>query len=306
MTGVLKDRVVLVTGAGGGIGRACALAAGAAGAKVVVNDLGGSLTGDDAGSASPAETTAQDIRAAGGEAISNSESVASYAAVVAMVEQARTTFGGLDAVINPAGILRDGMFHKMSEDDWDAVIDVHLRGAFNVSRATVEHFRTQGRGSYVHFTSTTGLIGNIGQANYGAAKLGVAGLSRILAMEGAPKGVRSNVIAPFAWTRMTASIPVTDEASASRVERMRTGMRADQVAQLAVALAADASEAVTGQIFAVRGNEVVLFNQPRPVASIARSDGWTPEKLLSEGLPSLRPRFTDLGASASVFPYDPI
>lgn len=208
--------------------------------------------------------------------------------------------------LNPAGILRDGMFHKMDEADWDAVVAVHLRGAFNISRALVGLFREQGSGSFVHFTSTSGLIGNIGQANYAAAKMGVVGLSRILAMEGAAKGVRSNVIAPFAWTRMIASIPVTDEASAKRVERMRTGMRADQVAQLAVALAADGASDVNGQIFAVRGDEVILFNQPRPVRSVASADGWSPERLVREALPALRPAFTDLGASASVFAYDPI
>jgi NAD(P)-dependent dehydrogenase (short-subunit alcohol dehydrogenase family) len=181
--------------------------------------------------------TANEIKAAGGEAVANSDSVTSMAAVRGMVEQAKDTFGGLHAIINPAGILRDGMFHKMTDEDWDKVIEVHLRGAYNVSRASVELFREQQEGSYVHFTSTSGLIGNIGQANYAAAKLGVMGLSRILAMEGAIKNVRSNIIAPFAWTRMIASIPVKDEASALRVERMKNAMRADQVAQLAVALA---------------------------------------------------------------------
>ncbi len=304
--GVLDGKVVLVTGGGNGIGRECALLAGREGGRVLVNDLGAGVTGKDEGSAGPAETVAAEIRAAGGEAISNSDSVASYEAVQGMVAQAIAAFGRIDAVINPAGILRDGMFHKMSEADWDAVIAVHLRGAFNVSRATVEHFRNQGSGSLVHFTSTSGLIGNIGQANYAAAKLGVVGLSHIVAMEGASKGVRSNVIAPFAWTRMIATIPITDEASAQRVERMRTGMRADQVAQLAVALAADGASDVTGQIFAVRGNEVVLFSQPRPVASMSRGDGWSPATLLSDALPALKAKFTDLGASASVFPYDPI
>jgi len=303
---VLEGKVVLVTGGAGGIGRECALLAAREGAKVVINDLGSSVKGDDAGSASAAEATAEEIRAAGGDAVSNSESVSNFPAVKGMVQQALDTYGALHAVINPAGILRDGMFHKMSEADWDAVIEVHLRGAFNVSRAAVEHFRNQGSGSFVHFTSTSGLIGNIGQTNYAAAKMGVVGLSRILAMEGAAKGVRSNVIAPFAWTRMIATIPVTDEASANRVERMRTGMRADQVAQLAVALAADAAADVNGQIFAVRGDEVVLFSQPRPVASVARTDGWSPERLLAEGLPALRGRFTDLGATATVFPYDPV
>ncbi len=302
--GVLDGRVVLVTGGAQGIGKECALLAAREGAKVVINDLGASVKGDDAGSASAAEATAQEIRAAGGEAVSNSDSVSNFAAVQGMVQQAIDTYGRLDAVINPAGILRDGMFHKMSEADWDAVIAVHLRGAFNVSRAAVELFRNQGGGSFVHFTSTTGLIGNIGQANYAAAKLGVVGLSRSLAQEGASKGVRSNVISPFAWTRMIATIPVTDEASAQRVERMRSGMRADQVAQLAVALAGESD--ITGQIFGVRGDEIILFSQPRPVASVARTDGWTPSRLLSEGLPALSSKYTDLGVSASVFPYDPI
>jgi NAD(P)-dependent dehydrogenase (short-subunit alcohol dehydrogenase family) len=175
-----------------------------------------------------------------------------------------------------------------------------------VSRAAVELFRNQGGGAFVHFTSTSGLIGNIGQANYAAAKMGVAGLSRVLAMEGAAKNIRSNVIAPFAWTRMIATIPITDEASATRVARMQNGMRADQVAQLAVALAADAARDINGQIFAVRGNEVVLFNQPRPIASVSRSDGWSPGLLLKDGLPALKSKFTDLGASSTVFAYDPI
>ena len=304
--GVLDGRVLIVTGAAGGIGKECALLAAREGAKVVVNDLGGGLTGGDSGDAGPAEQTAQEILAAGGEAVSNSDSVSDMAGVKAMVEQARDSFGGLHAIINPAGILRDGMFHKMADSDWDAVIAVHLRGAYNVSRASIELFRDQQDGAYVHFTSTSGLIGNIGQANYAAAKLGVMGLSRIIAMEGAAKNVRSNIIAPFAWTRMIASIPVKDEAGAQRVERIKNSMRADQVAQLAIALAAPASREVSGQIFAVRGNEVVLFNQPRPVRSVARIEGWTPQTLIDQALPSMKASFTDVGASASVFPYDPI
>jgi len=304
--GVLDGKVVIVTGAAGGIGKECALLAAREGAKVVANDLGGGVSGGDEGDAGPAEKTAQEIRAAGGEAVSNSDSVTNMAAVRAMVEQARDTFGGLHAIINPAGILRDKMFHKMDDADWDAVIDVHLRGAYNVSRASIELFRDQQDGSYVHFTSTSGLIGNIGQANYAAAKLGVMGLSRIIAMEGAMKNVRSNIIAPFAWTRMIATIPVKDEAGVQRIERIKNAMRADQVAQLAVALAAPASKDTSGQIFAVRGNEVVLFNQPRPVRSVARIEGWTPQTLIDQALPSMKASFTDVGASASVFPYDPI
>ncbi|HJS79606.1 MAG TPA: SDR family NAD(P)-dependent oxidoreductase [Vitreimonas sp.] len=303
---VLKGKVVIVTGGGNGIGKECALLAGREGAAVLVNDLGGGLKGEDAGSAGPAEAVAQEIRAAGGTAISNSDSVTDLDAVYGMVEQAKKEFGGLHAVINPAGILRDGMFHKMPPEDWKAVIDVHLHGAFNVTRATIEHFREQQDGSYVLFTSTSGLIGNIGQANYAAAKLGVMGLSRIIAMENVQKNVRSNIIAPFAWTRMIASIPVKDEASAARVERMKRGMRADQVAQLAVALCADGAKDTTGQIFAVRGNEVFLFNQPRPVRAMARLEGWTPQSLIEHALPALKANYTDAGASASVFPYDPV
>lgn len=304
--GVLSGKVVLVTGGGRGIGRECALLAAQEGASVVVNDLGASVGGDDLGSAGPAEEVAQEIRAAGGQAVSNSDSVSSMNGVKAMVEQAMDSFGGLHSVISPAGILRDGMFHKMSEEDWDAVIEVHLRGAFNVTRATVEHFRNQGEGSYVLFTSTSGLIGNIGQANYAAAKLGVMGLSRIIAMEGAIKSVRSNIIAPFAWTRMIATIPVKDEASAARVDRMKNGMRADQVAQLAIALASPEAKAVSGQVFSVRGNEIVLFDQPRPVRSVSRMEGWTPESILEQAMPSMGASFTDLGATGSVFPYDPV
>jgi NAD(P)-dependent dehydrogenase (short-subunit alcohol dehydrogenase family) len=303
--GVLDDKVVLVTGGAGGIGKECALLAAREGAKVVVNDLGGSVTGGDVGDAGPAEQTAAEIRAAGGQAVSNSDSVADMAGVRRMVEQAKDSFGGLHAVVNPAGILRDKMLHKMDEADWDAVLQVHLRGAFNVTRASIEHFRDQADGAYVHFTSTSGLIGNIGQANYAAAKLGVMGLSRIVAMEGAMKNVRSNIIAPFAWTRMIATIPVKDEASAERVGRMRNAMRADQVAQLAVALISSAAQ-VSGQVFAVRGNEVVLFNQPRPVKSLARLEGWTPRSLLDQAFPALQADFTSLGATATVFPYDPI
>ena len=304
--GVLEGKVVLVTGAAGGIGKECALLAAREGAKVVVNDLGGSVAGGDEGDAGPAQQTANEIKALGGEAVANSESVTSMASVKGMFQQAMDTFGALHAVINPAGILRDGMFHKLADDDWDKVIEVHLRGAYNVTRATVEHFREQQEGSYVHFTSTSGLIGNIGQANYAAAKLGVMGLSRIVAMEGALKNVRSNIIAPFAWTRMIATIPVKDEASAKRVERMRNAMRADQVAQLAVALASTESKEVSGQIFAVRGNEVVLFSQPRPVRSLANTEGWDPRSLLDRCLPAMKNDFTDLGATSAVFPYDPV
>ncbi|MET0183576.1 MAG: SDR family oxidoreductase [Caulobacterales bacterium] len=305
--GVLDGKVVLVTGGGNGIGKECALSAAKAGAKVIVNDLGGSVSGKDGGSsAGPAEQVAAEIRANGGKAVYNSDSVTDFAAVEGMREQALKEFGGLHAVINPAGILRDVMLHKMAMEDWRAVIDVHLNGTFNVCRATIELFREQGVGSYTLFTSTSGLIGQLGQANYMAAKLGIMGISRSIAIEGASKGVRSNVIAPFAWTRMIATIPVTDEASAKRVERIKNSMRPEQVAQLTTALASDQSKDVSGQIFGIRGNEVILFNQPRPVRQIALLEGWTPESILETALPAMKNTFTALDVSATVFPYDTI
>jgi len=304
--GVLEGKVVLVTGAANGIGKESALLAAKEGARVVVNDLGGGVSGGDGGSAGPAEQVAQEILRAGGEAVANSESVSSRDGVKRMIEQAMDSFKGLHAVISPAGILRDTMFHKMTDHDWDAVIEVHLHGSFNVCHAAINHFREQNEGSFVLFTSTSGLIGNIGQANYAAAKMGIAGLSRIIAMEGAPKNVRSNAIAPFAWTRMIASIPVKDEASAQRVERMRNMMRADQVAQLAVALASPATKDVSGQIFTARGNEIFLMSQPRPIRGIGKSEGWTPQSIADHVMPALKPDFYDLGPSASVFSWDPV
>ncbi|HEY2048546.1 MAG TPA: SDR family NAD(P)-dependent oxidoreductase [Caulobacteraceae bacterium] len=300
--GALDGKVVLVTGGGNGIGRECALIAAREGAKVLVNDLGGGERGGDEGSAGPAESVAREIRAAGGEAAANSESVSNMASVKGMLEQALDTFGGLHAVINPAGILRDGMFHKMPDEDWDVVVDVHLRGSYNVCRATVEHFRNQNEGSYVLFTSTSGLIGNIGQANYAAAKLGIMGLSRVVAMEGASKNVRSNIIAPVAWTRLIATIPVKDEAGAARMKAMQAALRPDQPAKLAVALASPAAKAVSGQIFGARAETLELFSQPRPIESVTAADTWSVASILSEALPKMAPQFTSLAGPGSQQP----
>ena len=304
--GVLEGKVVLVTGAANGIGKECALLAGREGASVVVNDLGGGVAGGDEGSTGPAEQVAQEIRKAGGKAVSNSESVTSRDGVKRMIEQAMDSFKGLHAIISPAGILRDTMFHKMTDADWDQVIEVHLQGSYNITRAAINHFREQNEGSFVLFTSTSGLIGNVGQANYAAAKMGIVGLSRIIAMEGVQKNVRSNVIAPFAWTRMIATIPIKDEASAKRVERMKNMMRADQVAQLAVSLASPATKDVSGQIFAARGNEIFLMSQPRPIRGIGKVEGWTPQTIAEHAMAAMKPSFTELGATTSVFGWDPI
>ncbi|MBA3810077.1 MAG: SDR family oxidoreductase [Caulobacteraceae bacterium] len=292
--GILEGKVVLVTGGGNGIGRDCALIAAREGAKVVVNDLGGGLAGGDEGSAGPAEAVAEEIRAAGGEAVSNSDSVTSLEAARGMAELALSTFGGLHAVINPAGILRDAMFHKMTEADWDKVVDVHLRGTFNMCRATIEHFRTQEDGAYMLFTSTSGLLGNIGQTNYGAAKMGIAGLSRIIAMEGAAKNVRCNCLAPVAWTRMTQSVPVRDEASAARRRQIAETIRPDQPARFSVALVSDAAKSVSGQVFGVSGENIILYSQPRAVETLSKPEGWTTQTILSEALPKMSGKFYPL------------
>ncbi|HUO88828.1 MAG TPA: SDR family NAD(P)-dependent oxidoreductase [Rhizomicrobium sp.] len=299
--GILEGKVVWVTGGGNGIGRDCALIAAREGAKVVVNDLGGGFKGDqgDEGSAGPAETVAREIRAGGGKAISNSDSVTNLKAMEALRDQTLKELGGLHGVINPAGILRDAMFHKMTEFDWDKVIEVHLRGSYNVCRSTIEHFREQQDGAYALFTSTSGLIGNIGQTNYAAAKLGIMGLSRVLAMEGAKYGVRSNIIAPVAWTRMTQSVPIRDEAQAKRREQMAALIRPDQPAKLAVALVSNLAKEVSGQIFGARGETIELYSQPRVIMDLTKPEGWTPELIATEAFGKMKEKFFPVSRSAT-------
>jgi NAD(P)-dependent dehydrogenase (short-subunit alcohol dehydrogenase family) len=298
--GILEGKTVWVTGGGNGIGKDCALIAAKEGAKVVVNDLGGGMRGGDEGSKGPAEAVAEEIRKQGGLAFANSDSVTSLSAMQALLETTLKTFGGLHAVINPAGILRDAMFHKISEEDWDKVIEVHLRGSFNVCRATIEHFREQNDGAYVLFTSTSGLYGNIGQTNYGAAKMGIAGLARIIAMEGAAKNVRANALAPVAWTRMTQSVPVRDEAQAARRAQMAAAVRADQPAKLSVALCSDGAREISGQFFGARGDDIVLYSQPRPIATLHKDEGWTPEAIVEEALPQLKDKIIPLAQRPTV------
>lgn len=305
MSGILEGKVVAVTGAGRGIGREIALLCARHGAAVVVNDPGVAQSGDG-GDAGPADTTVNDIRAAGGQAWANLANVADPKAAASIVEDAVQRFGRIDAVVNNAGILRDTIWHKMSYEDWTSVIDVNLTGAFNVSKAATPYFREQQSGSFIHFTSTSGLIGNVGQANYSAAKLGLVALSHSIALDMARWGVRSNCIAPFAWSRMTASIPAETPEQKLRVERMKT-MSADKIAPLVAYLASDAAKDVTNQIFAVRKNEIVLFNKPRPVRSMVKLEGWTPEAIAEELIPAFRPAFARADeVSAHVFPYDPV
>jgi NAD(P)-dependent dehydrogenase (short-subunit alcohol dehydrogenase family) len=301
---MVKDKVVLVTGAGGGIGRDFALAFAAQGARVVVNDLGTSVAGEGA-SAGPAQKVVDEIKAQGGEAIASSESVADWEAANRLVKAAVDAFGHIDCVVNNAGILRDRFFFNMSVEEWRSVIDVHLNGSFYVSRAAAPHFKSQNSGAYVHMTSTSGLIGNLGQANYSAAKLGIVGLSKSIALDMARYGVRSNCIAPFAWSRMIGSIPTGTPEQQARVEKMKV-METAKIAPLAVFLASDAAQGVSGQIFAVRANELFLMSQSRPIRSVHRADGWTPQGIAEHGMPALRQSFFPLDRTQDVFTWDPL
>lgn len=303
MSQLLDGKVALVTGAGGGIGRAIALALARAGAAVVINDVGVSLSGQG-GSATPAQEVKVEIEAFGGRAVIDTGSVADWEAAEGMVRKARDCFGRLDVVVNNAGILRDAMFHKMTPDQWLSVINVHLNGSFFVSRAAAELFREQESGAFVHMVSTSGLIGNLGQANYSAAKLGVAALSKSIAMDMQRYNVRSNCIAPFAWGRMTGNIPAETPDQIARVESLKK-MTPEKNAPLAVFLGSDDARDVTGQIFATRKNEIFLMSQSRPLRSVHTADDWTPETIRDRAIPAMRPSFYPLDRSQDVFNWDP-
>jgi NAD(P)-dependent dehydrogenase (short-subunit alcohol dehydrogenase family) len=305
---LLEGKVVLVTGAGRGVGRDIALLAGESGAKVMVNDMGTSIGGEGE-DASVAAEVAEEIRAAGGEAAYCTTSVTDRAAVGAMIEQCRDELGGLNHVVNNAGILRDRMFHRMSDEEWDAVIDVHLNGAFNVARAAAATFRQQESGSIVNMTSTSGLVGNLGQANYSSAKMGIVGLSRSISIDMARANVRSNCLAPFAFSRMTNTVPTSggaqkpdEEPYLEKIKKMASA----KIAPLVIALGSDAAADITGQIFAVRGNEIFLMSQPRPVRSVHNAEGWTPESVLETAIPAMRADFYGPDTSRDVFSWDPI
>ena len=304
MPGIVAGRTAIVTGAGRGIGRGIAMLLAKEGARVVVCDIGASLQGEGA-DAGPAQQTVEAIKKSGGEAIASTLSITEPKNAEQIVKSALDAFGRVDLLVNNAGILRDVIFHKMSWSDWSDVISVHLNGSFNMSRAVAPLFREQGSGAFVHMTSTSGLVGNFGQANYMAAKLGIMGLSRGIALDMARYNVRSNCIAPFAFTRMIESIPAQSEQDKRRIEAFQR-MTPEKIAPLAVYLGSDASAGVSGQIFSVRNNEIYLFNQPRPIKTIHRAAGWTPEQIAAELKTAFAPSFTPLERSEDVFNWDPV
>lgn len=301
---LLEGKVIVVTGAGAGVGRGIAMEAARQGAKVVVNDLGVNMDGSG-GSAGPAQKVVTEIEELGGVASANTDSVAEWPAAQKIVQQALDVYGRIDGVVNNAGNLRDVLFHKMTEDEFDAVIRVHLKGSWNVSRAAAPHFKAQESGAYVHMTSTSGLIGNLGQANYMAAKMGIVGLSKSISLDLEKFKVRSNCIAPFAFTRMVGSIP-TDTAEGKARMEINMRLEADKIAPFTLALLADGASHVSGQIFAVRNNEIYLFSQPRPIRTAHNSEGWTVQTCLERAIPMFESSFLPLDKSRDVFTWDPV
>ena len=266
--GHLEGKVALVTGAGGGLGRAHAQLLAKEGAAVVVNDLGGSRDGTGSGS-SMADEVVEEITTAGGQAVANYGSVTDPDAARAMVKTAVDSFGKLDICINNACILRDKSFKNMTDEMWDIVIDVHLRGTYLVAKAAWDQMVAQGAGGrIINTSSTSGLIGNFGQTNYGAAKAGIAGFTRVLALEGVKYGITVNTLAPAAWSRMTEDI--MQESTADR-------FAPEKVAPPVVWLCTDEAKNVTGRQFCVGGNRISLLSWQ--VTTIAekdpKGDPWT-------------------------------
>jgi NAD(P)-dependent dehydrogenase (short-subunit alcohol dehydrogenase family) len=269
--GLLDGKVAVVTGGGTGIGRAVSLGLAAAGASVVVNDYGVSVDGRDP-SSEPANQVVSEIRGRGGKAVASPESVATMAGGRAVVELALKEFGDVSILVCCAGILRERMIFNMTEDEWDAVIAVHLKGHFTVMQPATAHMRQKKAGCIITFTSTAGLEGSPGQPNYAAAKEGIVGLTRSTALAMARYGVRCNAISPTADTRMTQRLPGERRAAA-------TATPPDAIAPVVAFLASDRAAHITGQVVGVRGTEVTLFSHPAPLRTVSNVVPWTPEAL---------------------------
>ncbi|HUV44142.1 MAG TPA: SDR family NAD(P)-dependent oxidoreductase [Dehalococcoidales bacterium] len=293
----LKGKVAIVTGAGGGIGRGHALALASEGAKVVVNDLGGAVDGSGS-SSSAASKVAEEIKAAGGEAVANHDSVTSVEGGENIIKTAVDAFGKLDILVNNAGILRDRMVFNMSPEEWDSVIKVHLYGHFNTTRPACVLFRQQRSGRIINTSSTSGL-GNRGQSNYAAAKEGIVGFTRTVAIEMGRYGVTCNAIRPNAGTRMTMSDDMKQAAERSgrgEIVKYMESMKPEDIAPLIVWLASDDSANVNGRTFFVQTGRIALFSEPVQEKVIEKQGGFTIDELfekmpktLAEGLVNASP-----------------
>jgi NAD(P)-dependent dehydrogenase (short-subunit alcohol dehydrogenase family) len=281
--GICDGRIVVITGAGRGIGREHALEFASQGAKIVVNDLGAEVDGSGS-SAGPAGEVVDEIRAMGGEAVANGDDVSDYDGAGRLIQTAIDSFGGLDVLVNNAGILRDRMLVNMSIDEWDAVIRVHLRGTFAPTRHAVEYWRNRSKAGdttdarVINTTSPSGIYGNVGQTNYGAAKAGIASFTVIAAMELGRYGVTVNAIAPAALTRMTESLSMGTESAARKPEEFDR-LDPGNIAPLVVWLGSSESAAITGRVFNVLGGEISVAEGWVAGPGADKEDRWDPAEL---------------------------
>jgi NAD(P)-dependent dehydrogenase (short-subunit alcohol dehydrogenase family) len=272
--GLLDGKVAIITGAGGGIGRAHALAFAKEGAKVVVNDLGGDRAGGGKG-AEMADAVVEEIKKSGGDAVANYDSVATREGADGMLWSALSKFGKVDILVNNAGVLRDRSFLNMSDLDWSIVFDVHMKGTYYCSQTIARQLKVQNKGGrIINTTSVSGLMGNFGQANYSAAKAGIYGFTRTLSIELRKANITVNAIAPVAFTRMTEDLPMLQA-----VPNAKELLAPDHVAQVALFLASDLSSDITGTVVGVQGTKVSLYKMTETAGVTPKGAEWTPEEL---------------------------